>query len=302
MGCSDPLPPAPPTAGPLRPSAAPARSSNAARRRYEARYAQVEREICRPATPGYMIQYQVTRPVTGSPLYVPCTLGVAVRLSNGRRGFLSAAHCSRYAGRQQGTPFFQPLVLNVRKYYLGAEYWDPGFTDTCYMTDPCRWIDALAGLWGTYGVDYHFGRIARPIGYGTYGTATRGYIEINRSKPTFRIVQEMPFPVGNEILDKVGQASGWTYGPVDRTCTNVRYDIKPTEEHPADYVIFMCQDQVAATGIGGDGGGPVFFYQGDNVHIAGILTGARQEGTAITGFSFSSMWNIEQDFGPLQTY
>lgn len=90
--------------------------------------------------------------------------------------------------------------------------------------------------------------------------------------------------IGRE-LGKIGPSSGWTAGPVIETCVHI---------HAEGYE-YLCQDIVRANAKLGDSGGPVFELGGGyTVTFYGIGRGwSSQYG----GFSFSALWNIEQDLG-----
>lgn len=107
---------------------------------------------CRPVLAGTRIQYAVRQPNTGTIAYPDCTLGFPARLSNWRRTFVTASHCSGYAGITQGTGYYQPVV--AANGYIGAEYSDPAFNmmqwDPAFGTNlRAKYSDALAAVWAS---------------------------------------------------------------------------------------------------------------------------------------------------------
>ena len=83
----------------------------------------------------------------------------------------------------------------------------------------------------------------------------------------------------------MGRTSGWTQGPVVKTCidANIGGDIT-----------ILCQDEVNAGIESGDSGAPVFrLLSGGRVVLYGIAW-------AIP-FTFSAMENIELELGELST-
>jgi hypothetical protein len=88
-------------------------------------------------------------------------------------------------------------------------------------------------------------------------------------------------------LNKIGRTSGWTSGPVTRTCV----DTNVTSTN----VTMLCQHMVAATSIPGDSGSPVFrALPGDNVALAGILWGGPTDNSS---FVVSPLEAVESELG-----
>jgi hypothetical protein len=109
---------------------------------------------------------------------------------------------------------------------------------------------------------------------------------IDQDRPRFFIVAEAAFPIAGEVLNKMGRTSGWTQGPVVRTC----FDIA----HPRPNTTLLCQDEVNASLMKGDSGSPVFRqFSGGRVVLYGIAWGIP--------FTFSAMENIELELGELST-
>jgi hypothetical protein len=93
-------------------------------------------------------------------------------------------------------------------------------------------------------------------------------------------------------LHKIGRTTGWTYGPVVRSCIDVNLD--DTD------ITLTCQTVVAA-GVGvGDSGSPVFTRKGNNgALLQGIVWGAGEFDDRAS-FILSPIAAIERELGPLR--
>lgn len=102
-----------------------------------------------------------------------------------------------------------------------------------------------------------------------------------------------------DILDKMGSATGWTWGYVMETCEDVRGETG---------VVIECSDEVDFPLAWGDSGAPVFRHKvGLDVELRGIVFGMREEGTGRNGVYrkgyFQDLKQIEKDFGsPLTVF
>jgi hypothetical protein len=225
----------------------------------------------------------------------PCTLGVNVWYTNlavgipiGTPGFFTASHCSSTQGSTDGTVYTQGGAG------IGYEAWDPPFftnaqNTVCPAGWRCRWSDvAFAANYA--GVSRHQGALVQTL-YRSLGIQNSGSLDINPSSSEFTITGGT-YPVQGMYLDKVGMATGWTSGPVDRTCANVYIG--------SDGIAILCQDVVVAKVGGGDSGSPVFRWTGQTTAaFAGILWGW----DSITGgFYFSNTDRIQADMGTGITY
>jgi hypothetical protein len=224
----------------------------------------------------------------------PCTLGVNVYYTNlavgipvGTPGFFTASHCSSTQGTTDGTVFTQGGTG------IGYEAWDPPFftnaqNTACRAGYRCRWSDvAFAANYN--GVSRHQGALVQTL-YRSLGTQNSGSLDINSSSPEFAIIGGT-YPVQGMYLDKVGRTTGWTSGPVDRTCTDV---------YLGDGTGTLCQDVVVAKVGGGDSGSPVFRWTGSTTAaFAGILWGWDSQ---TGGFYFSNTDRIQADMGTGITY
>ncbi len=222
-----------------------------------------------------------------------CTLGFNIlRDAPGRSVdyFVTNSHCTLNRGTVENTPYYQqPIAPLDPKQLIGIEVVDPPFFQ-CSATQVCRWSDAAIARYETARTPVRFGSIYRTEFFGTSGP---GSIEIGGSNPNFfSITDEAPFPLGGEILDKVGRTTGWTRGPVIGTCLNVGISGLPN-------TVMLCQDFVLAAVGGGDSGSPVFQQAGDskNATLYGILWGS---GGNL--YVFSAMENIRLDLGDFRTH
>lgn len=223
-----------------------------------------------------------------------CTLGFNVlREGRGRSEnfFLTNSHCTETQGAVTGTPFFQQgLALEDPHFLIGIEVEDPALFP-CSPTLVCRWSDAALVRYETRRTPVKFGAIYRTRFFGTGNSAGSLIVEDEGHPKLFTIQDEAPFPLGGEVLNKVGRTTGWTRGPVIGTCLNV---LASGTNH-----VMLCQDLVAASVAGGDSGSPVFLQHGDskNVTLYGILWGG-----GVGLFAFSALENIREDLGAFRTH
>ena len=92
---------------------------------------------------------------------------------------------------------------------------------------------------------------------------------------------------GNEILQKIGRTTGWTYGAVEDTC----------EDYLINGIVRRCSDRVDYSSGAGDSGSPVFKLVNGFAHLRGIHFGH-------IGFPFndglmSNLGQVETDLGEL---
>ncbi len=127
---------------------------------------------------------------------------------------------------------------------------------------PCRQSDAAYIRYDETisNNDIQFGRIART----NSRSPTSGSTTING---TFLMTGETSSHLGGQELNKIGQRTGWTYGPITRTC--VEYNIENETR------MYVCQYDVDAGANEGDSGSPVFSWSGSgsNVTLYGVLWG-----------------------------
>jgi len=109
-----------------------------------------------------------------------------------------------------------------------------------------------------------------------------------------RIANTVSFPIGGEMVDKMGQTTGWTYGFVNRTCMTANVSTEWTVDGRP--IRFQCQDRANYFGDSGDSGSPVFVWYGNTVHLMGIHWGGSSSHSM-----FSALWNIQADLGNITT-
>ncbi len=217
-----------------------------------------------------------------------CTLGFNTIDVRSIRGGLTNSHCTSRQGGSENTPFYQPS--NAPGTFLGNEYLDPVyFTGSgCPVGYRCRYSDAALIQYAAT-TSSSLGRIARPSSRTQQGVEQPLAPLVSPTSPELRILGESPYAQGTEILDKIGRTTGWTYGPVSRTCANYRQE--------GTDIVVLCQDEVTGVSAPGDSGAPVFAWNGaDGVQLFGILWG----GDGVR-FVYSPMGQIEGELGQLGT-
>jgi len=214
-----------------------------------------------------------------------CTLGFNVQSPDAPnvRGFVTNSHCTnnQFGTGTLGTPYWQPSGSTPNPSdpnFIGTEAFNlPLFSGgACPAGRVCRWSDA-AGIQYTSGAQVAFGAIWRTTGAGS--------ITIDQSNPNFFITAERPFPNPGDQMNKIGRTTGWTFGNVSESCSNVNVNYPQIPN-----LTLLCQELVTGAGVivgGGDSGSPVFDnISGNNARLVGILWGGTQDGTL---WAFSAM-------------
>jgi hypothetical protein len=200
---------------------------------------------------------------------------------NGVLGFVTASHCSDRQGSEDGTLYYQPLN-QVSDEFVGQEIADPSFFrgNNCPKGKKCRYSDANFSE-GASGVNLALGIIAKTTG------PNNGSLTLNGS---FQITGEASASV-RDTANKVGRTTGWTQGPVTRTCVDTGQS--------GSNVVMLCQDFVESNAqiVGsGDSGSPVFRIDNNGVSLLGTLWGGNSAGTLLV---YSPIANIEEELGHL---
>jgi hypothetical protein len=218
-----------------------------------------------------------------------CTLGFNTTY-NGRRAFVTNAHCTAQTGVLDLSAFYQKRINSTDS--LGSEIadpphnvsYDPYSYSFCPSGNTCRYSDAAV-----IGYSDHITFFPATIIQPTYWN---GSIKINQANPYFYIRGENAGrPVQYRDMDKVGATTGWTYGQTIRTCYHARA--------ANTSFMYLCQAQVQSYTTSkivesGDSGSPVFYWTGSNdVSLYGLLWGKQNNGTI---FLFSPLENIRRDF------
>ncbi|MDQ3997470.1 MAG: S1 family peptidase, partial [Gemmatimonadota bacterium] len=239
------------------------------------RFAATLRDRFRPTQAGIQIHFS---------LFV-CTLGFNVSHSGGR-SFVTNSHCTDHQGGVEGTEYAQPS-RSVDPTVIAIEAADPEYFTwrenvACPVGRRCRYSDASRARYSD-AVESSQGLIAR-----TTGPNNRS-ITVDVKNPFFEIVDQdnatTRFKIGTEV-NKVGRSSGWTQGPITRTCVHTNVF--------GSNITQLCQTFVAAGVIGGDSGSPVFTISGQNrATLVGILWG----GSGSSLYVFSPLKQIRDELG-----
>jgi hypothetical protein len=223
---------------------------------------------------------------------ITCTLGFIARL-NGVRVAITASHCSQRHWDRDQTSYFQSTPGVGR--YFGYEYRDPNGSSCGFLSpNVCRNSDASAIALEPDVTD-NLGYIVRPVGPPPIGRSAtllrRSPLLVDAANPAFRIIARRG-PGAGEQVAKLGATTGWTSGPVRKTCVDM----------PADrsYSKLRCQSWVDLSSDEGDSGGPVFIMHVDGTAtLAGMLWGVVTDAGQQYA-TFSSIAQIEKDLGGLQ--
>lgn len=188
-----------------------------------------------------------------------CTMGFNVDHAGGR-SFITNSHCTAKQGGVQNTVYYQP-VSSTSPEVIATEVDDPAYTKggSCPKGKMCRRSDSSRALYdaGTASIR---GDILKTTGANNNSLTVAGVFSVTSQDNT-----TTNFPIGL-VLNKVGRTTGWSQGPVSRTCVNT--NVSGSRIHQ------LCQTFVDAAVAGGDSGSPVFrITSGDNVQLVGILWG-----------------------------
>ncbi|GIW52009.1 MAG: hypothetical protein KatS3mg081_1364 [Gemmatimonadales bacterium] len=157
----------------------------------------------------------------------------------------------------------------------------------------CRYSDASAfrldgGIHGE-------GTVARPQTVGIWPTPSGGFA-IDPQNPSWPIKGPASTSIYvNMLLQKVGAGTGWTRGPVSKTCKDVKTGFFGLGHR------LYCQHFVQVGSNKGDSGSPVFTMADSDgaVFVMGIGWGLKES----TGeYVFAPLGNVARDLGSLQDY
>lgn len=197
-----------------------------------------------------------------------CTVGITV---SGQ--FLVASHCTAVPFFPDTAAIYQVTLTPANQ--IGSEAWDPPFAPGgCWPL--CRWSDAaLVSYTGARPLTP--GLIAKPVSRSPSG----GSLFVDQSVIGLEIEGEVSNPIKNDVVDKIGQATGWSYGTVVDTCKEIT-DVSGMK--------LLCQDKATYGRGNGDSGAPVFIEFMWGISVVGMH--AQSQG----GYAyFSSVANIEED-------
>lgn len=208
-----------------------------------------------------------------------CTMGFNVEHAGGR-SFITNSHCTNKQGGTEGTTYAQP-TRTVDPTVIATEAADPVYFKggVCPRGKLCRYSDASRALYGSTASNR--GDILKTTGANNGSLTVAGVFAVTSQDNT-----TANFAIGT-VLNKVGRTTGWSQGPVSRTCVNT--NVSGSRIHQ------LCQTFVDAAVAGGDSGSPVFrITSGDNVELVGILWGG---GTGY--YVMSPLKQIVQELGTL---
>ena len=200
-----------------------------------------------------------------------CTLGVNV-VSNGSRGFLTAAHCTGLWGQVDADSAWQDAPPS----YVGYEANDPPFfthsqVSQCPSGKLCRYTDAA-----------FFRYVNDSDALSTIGLIEGTFEDspLDPNHPGWYITNDSPScpwlwycTMVGKTLEKVGKSAGWTTGQVDDVCATKEF----TDAQTGIKRTFICVDSVVGepwSVLSGDSGAPVFEIDGPyDVDFYGIVLG-----------------------------
>jgi len=240
------------------------------------------------APPDYQAQWRpmragilVARPLGGG-MFSGCTMGPIVE-RNGKRGWLTNAHCTPTIGAVDGVSYTQP-VSTAAADFAGLETVDPPLfgnaqQSSCPSGQSCRWSDS-AFMEASFVGTTRLGRIL---------TDTPAW-------NSRRVVGKELFPLKGDPISKSGQATGQTAGHVDKTCMLIE---------PSGEVTFtmLCQNRADYDAFDGDSGSPVYRNEyPDEAILYGIHWGRMDINPGPEYSMFSGIANIEADLGFLDVH
>jgi len=212
-----------------------------------------------------------------------CSLGFNADHAGGR-SFVTASHCTNTQGGTEGTLYYQPLK-STDPTVIATEADDPVYVKNgagCPRGKKCRWSDASRALYSS-GVASNRGEIAKTTGANNNSLTVSGFFTVTSQDNT-----TTNYAVGT-VMNKVGRTTGWTQGPVSRTCVNTGVQ--------GSQVYLFCQTFVTAGVAGGDSGSDVFqITSGDNVTLTGILWGGASDNSY---YVFSPLASVVKELGAL---
>lgn len=231
-----------------------------------------------------------------------CTLGFNVkRPGDNQKYFVTNAHCTGQIGVVTGAQFGQPLLaLPIGVEYLDPPYRAPSLVPGCpvTLTVGCRFADAALVRYNS-GVGVNLYRLAQTTFHyaGSDPSASGSFVMASNPLIITGEMSNAQLSWG-ENVNKIGMASGWTWGFVVGSCVDEIF--LPT-------VARLCQYDAVATARPGDSGSPVFRYDtgipgtGTLAWLIGILHGAGVNFDGASYFRFSPISGVQKDLGPLIT-
>lgn len=199
-------------------------------------------------------------------------------------GFVTCSHCSHTRGAVDGTRYVQSSPTSGGA--VGSEIVDAPFV-SCNGGRRCRGSDAVFVRFDKKGLG-SFARLARPVSR----DPLLGPLVVKPAGARLNVVGAGALPLIGEVVHKIGRTTGWTYGPVLRSCVDVN-------QEDTD-ITYTCQTEVAAGVDVGDSGSPVFTRKGNSgALLQGIVWAAGEIDDRGT-FIFSPLAAIDRELGPLR--
>src|SRR5258706_1271371 len=215
-----------------------------------------------------------------------CTLGFAA-LRNNQQVFLTAGHCSPNLMATDSVAQFQPIAPLTRAESASTT---PIGREILRYSEACgnrRCANSDAAIYGVMPTQaWLLGRIARPTSgcmpgpCGPVVLTVNGYWVIDTTRESF---------VVNDLVSKIGSATGTSQGLVTRTCV----DVSPTSG-----ATYHCQMFASYGANDGDSGSPILLdIQGGTDST--VTLGGLHSGKSGSNSVFSPWSGIVQDYGAL---
>lgn len=201
-------------------------------------------------------------------------------------GFVTCSHCSHTRGAVDDTRYVQSSPTSGGE--VATEIVDAPFV-ACNGGRRCRGSDAVFVRFDKKGLG-SFARIARPVSR----DPLLGSLVVTPAGARLNVLGAGAPPLAGDTLHKIGRTTGWTYGPVVRSCVDVNQENTD--------ITYTCQTEVAAGVDVGDSGSPVFTRKGSSgALLQGIVWAAGEVDDRGT-FIFSPFAAIDRELGPLRIH
>lgn len=226
----------------------------------------------------------------------PCSLGpVGRRASDSLPVFTTASHCTSQYGVLNEDTVYQPTDAGS---VIGIEIDDPALTAPagCPTSNYCRDSDAaLMEAFSPPFDDSKSYRIARPDDSTNCENCT-GPRTIDASQPFLVVMSQGNHNTQGEVLHKIGQTTGWTFGVVNQTCM---------DELGLGPWVRLCSDFVDYSSSTSDSGAPVFkdlgyklYGEYPAVQLRGVHWGKKEVDDTFSAV-MSDLYQVQQDLGSL---
>lgn len=224
-----------------------------------------------------------------------CSLGYAVFHNvRGETGFITNSHCTNINGGTEGTLFGQPNQGVFGLSRIGVEQIDPFYFSNrsgCPPGRRCRFSDSAYARFNDPAAQARRGFVAAPTTFCSLPTISCT-LNLPSTSSEMRVTGSTGFPMLGSTFDKVGQATGWTFGQTTQTCFTVNIMNLSTGQDTGKTLI--CQDAVAAGAATGDSGAPVFEWHGSTILATGLLWGGSGQ-----EFGFSYIGQVNSELGSI---